>query len=230
MNNLSIWEKVQETDPKFTKADYGGFTSINGVYLYRKATEIFGAIGFGWGFEILEERYDEGIPFLVKDIGQVTSKTHTLKIELWFMQDGKKGKVINFGHTKYIYKTKNGYMIDDEAPKKSLTDAIKKCLSMLGFSADIFMGQFEDRDYVEKLRLKSEIENADDKDAARLRQIEEHREWLDKAIKDYDLIDEWKPLKSIHMMHLKKCNRRNDQDGQGRFIEAYNKRKAELEK
>ena len=54
-DNLSIWNKVQETDPKFTKKDYGGFTSINGVYLYKKATDIFGPIGIGWGFDILDE-------------------------------------------------------------------------------------------------------------------------------------------------------------------------------
>lgn len=230
MSNLKIWDAVSETDPKFTKADYGGFTSINGVYLYKKATDIFGPIGIGWGFEILEERYDEGIPFLVQDIGATVSKTHTLKIELWYKKGEETGKVTNFGHTKYIYKTKNGYMVDDEAPKKSLTDAIKKCLSMLGFSADIFMGQYEDRDYVDEMKRKSELEHADDKDAVRLKQVKEHQEWIESELQCYAMIDSLKPLKSVYTGHMKRCARRNDEAGQGLFTKTYEKRVKELTK
>ncbi len=229
MSNLKIWNKVQETDPKYTKPDnYSGFTSINGVYLIKKATEIFGPMGIGWGFDILDERYDEGIPFAVKDVGPVMSKSHTLKIELWYKQGEEIGKVINFGHTKYIYKTKNGYMIDEEAPKKSLTDAIKKCLSMLGFASDIFMGQFEDSEYVEELTRKSQIEHADDKDSERLLQIKEHQEWVAQELKCYSLIDDAKALKTVYTGHMRKCSRRNDKAGQESFTKTYEKRIKEL--
>lgn len=231
MNNLNIWEKAQETDPKFTKKDYGGFTSINGIYLIRKATDIFGPMGIGWGFTILEERYDDGIPFIVKDIVEpVVSKSHTIKLELWYNMNGKTGKVVNFGHTKYIYKTKNGHMVDEEAPKKSLTDAIKKCLSMLGFSADIFMGQYEDREYVEEMERKSEIEHADDKDSVRLKQVKEHQEWVKNELKCYDMIDDPKALKTVYTGHMRKCSRRNDESGQNQFTETYELRKKEIEK
>lgn len=229
MNNLKIWEKVQETDPKYTKKDFGGFTSINGIYLVKKATEVFGPLGLGWGYDILEERYDDGIGFVVKDVGVVMSKTHTIKLELWYKQDKEICKVVNYGHTKAIYKTKNGYMVDDEAPKKSLTDAVKKCLSMLGFSSDIFMGQFEDRDYVEALERKSAIEHADDKDAERIKQAKEYQDWLSRELQAYDLIDDLKPLKTVYTGHMRKADRRGDEDGKLKLTKAYNKRKEELE-
>ena len=229
MNNLLIWNKAQETDPKYTKPDnYSGFTSINGIYVVKRATEIFGSIGIGWGFNILEERYDEGIPFPVKDVGNVMSKSHTLKIELWYKQGDEIGKIVNYGHTKYIYKTKNGYMIDEEAPKKSLTDALKKCLSLLGFSADIFMGQFEDQEYVEELNRKSQLEHADDKDQERLNQINEHREWIEQELKCYPLIDDPKSLKTVYTAHMRKCQRRDDDKGQETFTKIYEARIQEM--
>ena len=227
--NMNIWDKAQETDPKFTKKDYGGFTSINGIYLIRKATSIFGAMGIGWGFEILEERYDEGVPFMTKDVGQVMAKSHTIKLELWFKQDGELGKVVNFGHTKYIYKTKNGHMIDEEAPKKSLTDAIKKCLSMLGFSADIFMGQYEDRDYVDELTRRSEVEHADDKDAERLKQVTEYREWVESELKAYSMIDDASSLQNVYNSHMKNANRRGSDWAKEKFTKTYENRIKEIE-
>jgi hypothetical protein len=42
--------------------------------------------------------------------------------------------------------SKNGH-VDDEAPKKSLTDAVGKCLSLLGFAADVHMGLWDGDKY-----------------------------------------------------------------------------------
>jgi hypothetical protein len=231
--NLLVWEQVQETDTKFTKADHigsnKGFTSINGVYMFKRATEIFGPVGIGWGYNILEERFDEGGPFKDKEGNSITSKNHTVKLELWYRLDGEKGSVVNFGHTKYLYKSKYGYTIDEEAPKKSLTDAIKKCLSMLGFSSDIFMGMFEDPEYLKGLEEKSELEHADDKDAVRIKQINEHQEWIESELKCYTLIDSVKPLKTVLAGHKRKCARRNDEEGQKRFQAAFDNRVKEIE-
>jgi hypothetical protein len=40
-------------------------------------------------------------------------------------------------------------MVDEDAPKKSVTDGMVKCLSMLGFAGDIFSGQWDDSKYVQ---------------------------------------------------------------------------------
>jgi hypothetical protein len=231
-SNMKIWGLAEKTDPKFTKSDGvpNGLTAINGVYIIKKATEIFGSIGIGWGFDIIEERYDKGVPFLTKDKLETCELIHTIQIELWYMQGEAKGKVKGFGHTKYIYPTKNGYMTDGEAPKKSLTDAIKKCLSMLGFGADIHMGQFEDKEYLEDRRLQSEIDNADNKDEVRLKQAKEHQEWLKAELGAYRLIDDKKALKTINVAHKRKANRRGDSEGVNKFTVAYDVRLAEIEK
>jgi hypothetical protein len=227
---MKIWDQVEETDPKFTKPTFDGFTSVNGMYLYKKATEVFGAVGIGWGYQILEERYDDGLPFLIKDCGEVLEKTHTIKLELWFKQGEEIGKVVNFGHTKYIYKTKKGHMTDSEAPKKTLTDAIKKCLSMLGFASDIFMGEFENSEYVNELARKSELEHADDKDEVILKQKKEYRDWVNKELDCYRLIDDLSALKTVHTGHLRKANRRQDSESMEEFKAMYNSRINEINK
>jgi hypothetical protein len=49
------------------------------------------------------------------------------------------------------WKDKNG-RVDSDASKKATTDAITKLLSQLGFSADVFLGKYDDQKYVEALR------------------------------------------------------------------------------
>jgi hypothetical protein len=49
------------------------------------------------------------------------------------------------------WKDRNG-RVDSDASKKATTDAITKLLSQLGFSADVFLGKYDDQKYVEALR------------------------------------------------------------------------------
>ena len=102
-DHLSIWKRVQRTDARFTKPLEGmGFTgtSINSTYMFMRATEIFGPIGEGWGYEVIEEKFIDGKP-LVEPIldernKQVATKflrdsdgslfceqNHSLKIKFW---------------------------------------------------------------------------------------------------------------------------------------------------
>ena len=51
-----------------------------------------------------------------------------------------------------VYKTKGGYLkIDDDYAKKVITNTIAKCLSMIGFGADVYMGQFDCAEYMAEL-------------------------------------------------------------------------------
>lgn len=188
--NLKLWESVEETDPSFTRDGQIGLTTINAQYMFRRATEMFGVVGIGWGYEILEERYDEGKPFfLTEKVGQevqqiqVSEKNHTLKIKFWAKIDGEKSEVTQYGHTKYFYKSKYGATVDEEAPKKSLTDALKKSLSLYGFSADVYLGYFDDVDYVKETREKHEIEKADNSEEVLAAKREEFIEWFEGNLK-----------------------------------------------
>lgn len=155
MDNMSVWAKVEKTDPKYTKqfSRGGGFkgTATNATYLARKATEMFGPCGIGWGINVLSEEVLTGAPHVIE--GQVVAHDmiHKVHARLWYVLDGKRGEVEQFGQTQIVGRNKNGFYTDEEAPKKSLTDAMSKCLSLLGFSADIHLGLYDDNKYVAKL-------------------------------------------------------------------------------
>lgn len=202
--HLIFWNEVSKTDPSATKTDVQGGrkqTSINGYYMIQKATEMFGMAGVGWGWEVLEERWDDGALITIKTTeGErlEQSKTHTVKIKLWFKHNGQKGEIIQYGHTQAIYRSKYGVSDDGEAPKKSLMDAIKKSLSMLGFSADVFTGMYDDQDYVERMMTEESIEKAIDKDS----EIEKSRQELISYIEgQLDLIKTSATLASATKLH-----------------------------
>ncbi|WP_313052906.1 hypothetical protein, partial [Pantoea piersonii] len=64
-NKMQLWDAVQATDPSATKeATVSGqkITSISGQHMIRRATEMFGPVGIGWGWSVVEERFDQGGP------------------------------------------------------------------------------------------------------------------------------------------------------------------------
>lgn len=190
-DNMKIWRSVMRTDPRYTKDLAGaGFegTSINAEYMIMRATEIFGPIGTGWGFEVLEDRMLPGAPMSEaiyedkKFIGNrllrdgdgtlITEQNHSIKIAFWYLKDnGVAERFEAYGATKYLYKTKHGITCDGEAQKKSLTDAIKKALSLLGFSADVWLGLYDQAEYKQENATEFAIKNASEKaeDVSRLR-------------------------------------------------------------
>ncbi|HDU8661566.1 TPA: hypothetical protein RG707_001339 [Serratia liquefaciens] len=198
-DNLGIWNRVYKTDAKFTKAfsNNGGGTSINGTYMVMQATKVFGPQGTGWGVEIIEERFDDGAPIMrpvkqqdgsfIQEIipngagGYLCEVNHTVKIRLWYKHNGKTGEVIAYGCTPYVYKSKNGPISDGEAPKKSLTDATKKALSQLGFSADVFLGLYDDLTYRQENEAEFALKNASEKAEGVTRMREELDDHLAKV-------------------------------------------------
>jgi len=172
--NLKLWDSVCSTDPSATKSykGVGGFsgTTINSIYLIRKATELFGPIGIGWGYEIISETITEGAPIAVpvEGSGPVLSdhkeKIHTLRLKLWYKHNGERGETEHFGHTQMVYVNKYGIQTEQEPSKKSLTDAMKKCLSMIGFSADIFLGEFDNAEYRDQVQTEYDIKKAENRE------------------------------------------------------------------
>jgi len=147
--NTRIWEKICETDPARTKKIEGGKfrgTSINPNYIYEKLTSVFGPCGVGWGFEVAEEVYKPGHELNV---------SHSYRINFWHNNNGIKSEMIPaVGCTDYVFKDKNGWHTDGDAPKKSMTDALTKASQLIGMSADIFGGQWDDCKYVAELKRK----------------------------------------------------------------------------
>lgn len=153
-DNLALWNMVEKTDPSHVKPitgkSYQG-TSPRPHYLVRRATETFGPIGIGWGFTIIDERIEEGVS---------GERIHIARVKVWFEWDGKRGEVEHIGGTQFSGTRSTGKpFTDEDAPKKSVTDALVKALSMIGFAGDIFMGRYDDSKYVHD--LKQEAEKAD---------------------------------------------------------------------
>lgn len=150
--NLALWNSVAKTDPQYVKPFRrgGGFSgsAINGTYQVRRATEMFGPIGSGWGYTIKDERYVEGAPIARDGVVVGHEIVHVATIQLWYTLDGEKYYIEHKGQTMFVGQNKNGIYTDEEAPKKSLTDGLCKCLTMLGFSADVYLGAFDDNKYV----------------------------------------------------------------------------------
>lgn len=218
--NMMIWDRVEKTDTRFTKdAKVGGqqITSLNGTAMIMKATEVFGPAGIGFGWNVAEERFDKGAEMFSgegdKRVSLGFELHHTIKIVFWFKLDGERGEIEQYGCTPYLYKSKYGTTTDGEAPKKSLTDAIKKSLSMLGFSADVFLGMFDDTNYVQQLQAEQAIELAEDKEAEIERQKQERLDYLKSVVETMQGAQSLQELKKIHDHAVRKLTTRRDETG-----------------
>ena len=174
IDHLSIWNALETTDPKYAKdfTKTGGFkgTAINATYVARKLTAMFGPVGTGWGYTILDEQYVTGAPILANGNTLGHEIIHVLRIKLWYDANGhapengdklagrNRGEVEHFGQTTFVGRNKNGIFTDEEAPKKSLTDAITKAASLLGCSADVYMGMFEDNKHINQQQDNGKVD------------------------------------------------------------------------
>lgn len=195
--NLDLWNKVRTPDPKFTKAFSrgGGFkgSATNVVYMIRVATEMWGPMGGNWGVEIKDEQYVNGAPLLHEGAAFCTEIIHVIRIEL--RHPG--GVIPGIGQTVFVGKNKNGFFTDEEAPKKSLTDALSKAMSWLGFAADIHMGMWDDNKYVNDVRRR--FEQAEEEERAETittAQVAEINALLKATGADQPMLLEWIASKS----------------------------------
>ena len=164
-DNLKLWEAVEKTDPKHTKkANIGGnkVTSIKPQYQIYNATKRWGSYGSKWGFKNIELDFSlinekfynnktEGKYPNVKVIGKEESTVGLVVFKaIFFYPDGEFPAINSIG----IFTNNERSKIDDDFAKKVETDSLTKCLSKLGFNADVFMGRFDDIRYVEDMKAE----------------------------------------------------------------------------
>lgn len=144
MDNKELWKRAFTTDPRAVKPITGKAYKGNSpkpYWLIERATDEFGPIGVGWGVTVKSERFER---LTEHDV------LHVAVVSVWYVIDGKRSETFDqMGGTKAAYMSKNGMVIDEDAGKKSVTDGMVKCLSMLGFAGDIFSGMWDDSKYVE---------------------------------------------------------------------------------
>lgn len=217
--NMKFWESVKKTDPSRVKAitgkQYKG-NSPQPYYLVERMTECFGMCGIGWGLNIVNERMER---LTDNDV------LHVAVVELWYEHEGKRGSITQIGQTKACYKTSSGSMlVDEDAPKKSVTDAMTKCMSYLGFAGDIFSGQWDDSKYVRE--LNNEFNQPKKTPAPNLVPPPLSNDELTSCLNAMIGCDDLETLKGIFGGAWKRAN--DEQKAQ--LQEAYNIRKSLLEK
>jgi hypothetical protein len=146
IDKTALWDRLGKTDPKHTKGFQraGGFkgTAIKPMWSFRRMTEEFGACGEGWGinepkFQIVEAN-EETLVFCT--------------VSIW--HGARENVVFGVGGDKAVGKNRNGAFTDDEAFKKSFTDAITNALKLIGVGADVHMGLFDDSKYVNEAKAE----------------------------------------------------------------------------
>jgi hypothetical protein len=145
--NMNLWNKAFKTSPSAVKPitgkQYQG-NSPKPYWIVQRITELLGPCGIGWGMTIVNERFER-----LTD----TDVLHVALVRFWYVLDDQRGELEQMGQTKATYMTSKGsVMVDEDAPKKSVTDALVKCASYLGFAGDIFSGRWDDSKYVNELR------------------------------------------------------------------------------
>lgn len=202
--NLNIWDAVQATDPKYTKAFNrgGGFkgTATNATYLAKKATEQFGPCGIGWGVNVVNEQLITGAPHMSEGVVIANDIIHKLHVKFWYVLDGMRGEIEQFGQTQMVGKNKNGFYTDEEAPKKSMTDAMSKCLSLLGFSADIHLGLYDDNKYVSEMQEKFT-------DRISAEQAATIRDFIESTASDVSAFLQWLGAESVETIRADQFNK-----------------------
>lgn len=134
-DNMELWNKVCKTDPKHTKkvSQRGGFTAIDAHYQIQRATEMFGTVGIGWGY----------------DCEYIFQNTVVICL-VTFWHGSRDNKFGPIGGAAEMF----GKKTDTDAPKKAMTDGITKALSHIGFNSDVFLGKFDDNKYVQQMQAE----------------------------------------------------------------------------
>ena len=151
-NPLRIWGQVEKTDPLYVKSVSKGrfkFSAIDAHSRVLAMTKTFGPIGVGWGYD-----YEFHYP---------PNETVVAQISLWYIDPNSGEPSERVHHVGTAPLTRHDGKTDDEAHKKAITDGLTKTMSLLGVSADVFLGKFDDNKYVaertkeaEKDRVKGE--------------------------------------------------------------------------
>jgi len=143
-DTMKLWNAVSMTDPKYVKKvnQRGGFSAVCAQSQIMAATAQWGPCGGAWG--PTNVRYE-----------RVEASGETLilcTIDLRFPEGG-----LLEGTAAACPLAPKG-RVDAEAWKKARTNALTKALSQLGFNADVFLGLFDDNQYVQHAGRQKERE------------------------------------------------------------------------
>jgi len=120
-DNMRIWNSQCETPQEWIKRVNmrGGFSSIDPAYQLRCATEMWGPYGADWG---------------IKSVTWQSVGNSIVLSGIFYYPDGE-----------FPYVVDEPFKEGDDSFKKAHTELQSKCLSKLGFSADVYLGMHDNK-------------------------------------------------------------------------------------
>lgn len=189
-SNVKLWEAVKTTDPKHQKpVEYGKrkFTAVDPQWQLQQATKLWGPYGERWGLCDLKHE-------IVRMDGFSTEGPYieyAIILSAKFFYPSSSGEEVSFE-----IMNDDKFVRGQETLKKLVTNTRSKALSWLGFSADVFMGMYDDIEYVKDLKERSrQVDAMRDKmiDAVKgsktALELEKNKVKIDNAIKANKLSD-----------------------------------------
>ncbi len=137
MDNMKLYElgrKVPDEAKKpITAGRLKNMTDINPMWRIKVLTEMFGACGVGWWYEITDKRI----------VADETTKQKAAFVDiLLFYKDPDSGKdshgIPGTGGSSFVAQESKGAYLSDECFKMALTDAISVAAKALGIGADVY--------------------------------------------------------------------------------------------
>jgi hypothetical protein len=186
---MKLWDSVKTTDPKFHKSvQYGKrrFTAIDPQWQLQEATKKWGPYGNRWGLRNIQ--YEIVRMDAIGTDGPAVEYAIILRAEFYYPVEDKEASFEILNDDKFVR--------GQETLKKLITNTRSKALSMLGFSADVFMGMYDDVAYVKDLEKRFGDQNvlvtsilAAVKSAMKMDDLAKYRQRIQKMIADETIED-----------------------------------------
>lgn len=137
MDNMELFKQFEKTPDEAKKTIEAGrlkgFTDINPMWRFKRLTEVFGPVGIGWCFDIIDKQIIPGADGVVSAF---------VDIKLYYKHENEWSRGIpGTGGSSFVAKEKNGMYTSDECFKMALSDAIGTACKALGMSADIYFSK-----------------------------------------------------------------------------------------
>lgn len=160
MDNMKLYELGRNVPDEAKKPIKGGrlngMTDINPMWRIKSLTEMFGACGVGWWYEITDKQ-------IVCD--EITKQKAAFVDILLFYHDPESGKdshgIPGTGGSSFVAQENKGAYLSDECFKMALTDAISVAAKALGIGADVYFDKDRTK-YTEQEEHQSKMETVED--------------------------------------------------------------------
>jgi hypothetical protein len=183
--NMTSWNLVKTPPETALKQITGGrlkgMTDISPMWRIQVMTEVYGACGIGWTYEIKRTWQEPGAE------GQIAA---FCEVELLIKDKSEWSRGIpGLGGSMFVAQETRGLYTSDEAYKMALTDALSVAMKAIGVGADIYMGKQNESKYspktFEPVPVSLDLKKLTIVDLLRRSGVEEGDGMLGKIYDDY---------------------------------------------